>query len=72
MKVAKKKNLKRQFMGRVNTVGFENRKRRTNRLEIYAMIEIRLDRVKTVEEAEEQVNVLRKSILSKEVVFFAP
>jgi len=70
--VAKKKNLKRQFMGRVNTVGFENRKRRTNRLEIYAMIEIRLDRVKTVEEAEEQVNVLRKSILSKEVVFFAP
>ena len=70
--MAKKKNLKRQFMGRVNTVGFENRKRRTNRLEIYAMIEIRLDRVKTVEEAEEQVNVLRKSILSKEVVFFAP
>lgn len=66
-----KKNLRRQFMGRVNTVGFEQRKRRSNRLEIYALIEIRLDRVKTVEEAQEQIESLRKSILSKEVVFFA-
>lgn len=66
-----KKTSKRQFMGRVNTVGFETRKRRSNRLEIYALIEIRLDRVKTVEEAQEQIEVLRKSILSKEVVLFA-
>lgn len=67
-----KKKLKRQFMGKVNSVGFESRKRRANRLEIYAMIEIRIDRVLTVEEAQEKLETLRKTLLNQDVILFAP
>jgi len=59
-------------MGKVNTVGFESRKRRANRLEVYAVIEIRLDRVMTVEEAQEKIQALKKSLLNQDVVLFAP
>lgn len=63
---------KRQFVGKVNAVGFELRKRRANRFETYALVEIRLDRVMTAEEAQEKVDRLRKTILNQDVVLFAP
>jgi len=72
MKTLSKPSLKRQFMGKVNMVGFESRKRRANRFEVYALIEIRLDRVMTVEEAQEKIQGLRKTLLNQDVVLFAP
>ena len=67
-----KTSLKRQFMGKVNTIGWESRKRRANRFEIYALVEIRLDRVMTVEEAQEKIEGLRKTLLNQDVIMFAP
>lgn len=67
-----KTSLKRQFMGKVNTIGFEMRKRRANRFEVYALIEIRLDRVRTAEEAQEKLEALRKTLMNEDVVLFAP
>lgn len=71
-KTKQKNKLKRQFMGKVNSVGFESRKRRGLRLEVYAQVEIRLDRVMTVEEAQDKVEDLRKTLVGQDVVLFAP
>jgi len=67
-----KKKLKRQFMGKVDHVGLEQRRRRTLGFEFYAMVEIRLDRVKTFEEAEKEVQKLKKNLVGQDVTLFAP
>lgn len=67
-----KGKLKRQIMGRVNSVGFELRKRRASRYETYIVIEVRMDRDMTPEEAEEKVEKFSKELLNQSVVVFAP
>lgn len=59
-------------MGKINSVGYENRTRRKNKFEIYAILEIRLNRVDSEKEAEKAIKKLQDTMLDEEVVIFVP
>ena len=69
--MGKKTKLRSQFMGKINSIGFELRSRGENKYEVYLVFELRLDRVTSQEEAQDRIQKL-KGLIGSDAVLFAP
>lgn len=63
---------KSQFIGEIQSIGYDTRTLDDDKIEIFAIFEMRLDRVRTLKSAEKKIILLKKRLLGKEVVLFAP